>query len=547
MNKKFEIAYFSAEIGISTSLPTYSGGLGVLAGDHIKAAGDRKINMCAVTLLYKEGYFKQRIDEDGNQTETYPKFDPKPMLKKLDAKFALELRGREVWIQVYQFDYLGKDGHIVPIYFLDTDFDKNLNDDKIITLRLYSGNKDHRILQEAVLGFGGIKLLEILGQKFVKTYHMNEGHCSFLVLGLLKQKNNDSAKVQQLCHFTTHTPVAAGHDHFSYDRVKKILNGLLPKNLRLPSIIENKRFHMTELGLSFSRSANGVSRLHGDVAQKQFPWKKIGYITNGVHHSYWMGASFKRIFDKYLPGWRFEPNKLSDIVIIPNEQLYEAHLDTKRQLLAYANSQVSKALDLETLTIGFARRAATYKRAQLIFSDMDKLMDIGKGKIQIIFSGKAHPKDEQGKSLIKDIVTKSKYYSGNIKIIFLENYNMWLGKMITSGVDVWLNTPLRPNEASGTSGMKATLNGVLNLSILDGWWEEGCKNEVNGWSIGDPNTPKDHLDAADLYTILSENVIPTFYNQKEKWIKMMKEAIKTGIGFTADRMIVDYDRNYYKL
>ena len=546
MKDKFDIAYFSAEVGISSSLPTYSGGLGVLAGDHIKASGDIGLKMCAITLLYKEGYFKQRVDEEGVQTETYPKFDPHPLLKKLDIKFTLRLRNRDVWIQVYRFDYLGKEGHSVPIYFLDTDCEENFKDDKIITLRLYSGDKDHRILQEAILGFGGMKLLNNLEQDNVKTYHMNEGHCSFLVLDLLDKSKGDVEKVRSKCHFTTHTPVPAGHDHFAYERVKKLLKGLLPENLDLPSLVQNGRFHMTELGLYFSRSANGVSQLHGAVAKDQFNWKDINYITNGVHHSYWMGSPLKRLFDKRLMGWRVNPELLLEVDEISNDELYNAHLDQKKYLLGYANSQVSKALALDTLTIGFARRAATYKRAQLIFNDMDRLMSIGRGKVQIIFSGKAHPKDDGGKKLIKEIVTSSKFFTGNIKIIYLENYNMWLGRMITSGVDVWLNTPLRPNEASGTSGMKATLNGVPNFSILDGWWAEGCNDKINGWSIGDPKVTNDKADADDLYHTLENRIIPKFYDDRDGWIVMMKEAIRTGVAFTAHRMVDEYNKKFYK-
>ena len=546
MEQQYDIAYFSAEIGISSSLPTYSGGLGVLAGDHIKASGDIGLNMCAITLLYREGYFKQRIDEEGIQTETYPRFDPYPLLKKLDVRFTLRLRARDVWIQVYRFDYVGHGGHAVPIYFLDTDVEENIKDDRIISQRLYSGNKDHRILQEAILGFGGTKLLDELGQNDIKKYHMNEGHCSFLVLHLLEKFNGDMKKVKSLCHFTTHTPVPAGHDHFSESRVKKLLRGLLPENLKLPSLVQNGRLHMTELGLYFSRTANGVSALHGDVAQDQFPWSNIDFITNGVHHSYWMGSPFKRVYDQYVPEWRANPECLLKIDDIADDVIWNAHQERKQYLLGYANSQVSKALDGDTLTIGFARRAATYKRAQLLFHDMERLESLGAEKIQVIFSGKAHPKDGEGKEVIRQIVSKSKAMFGKVKIIYLENYNMWLGRMITSGVDVWLNTPLRPNEASGTSGMKATLNGVPNLSVLDGWWAEGCKNGVNGWAVGDPEHPDDEKDAGHLYSILENSVIPTFYNDRNKWISMMKEAIKTGVDFTAHRMIMEYNQKFYQ-
>ena len=546
MEQQYDIAYFSAEIGISSSLPTYSGGLGVLAGDHIKASGDIGLNMCAITLLYREGYFKQRIDEEGIQTETYPRFDPYPLLKKLDVRFTLRLRARDVWVQVYRFDYVGHGGHAVPIYFLDTDVEENIKDDRIISQRLYSGNKDHRILQEAILGFGGTKLLDELGQNDIKKYHMNEGHCSFLVLHLLEKFNGDTKKVKSLCHFTTHTPVPAGHDHFSESRVKKLLRGLLPENLKLPSLVQNGRLHMTELGLYFSGTANGVSQLHGGVAQEQFPWSNIDFITNGVHHSYWMGSPFKRVYDQYVPEWRANPECLLKIDDIADDVIWNAHQERKQYLLGYANSQVSKALDGDTLTIGFARRAATYKRAQLLFHDMERLESLGAEKIQVIFSGKAHPIDHEGKEVIRQIVSKSKAMFGKVKIIYLENYNMWLGRMITSGVDVWLNTPLRPNEASGTSGMKATLNGVPNLSVLDGWWAEGCKNGVNGWAVGDPEHPDDEKDADHLYSVLENSVIPTFYNDRNKWISMMKEAIKTGVHFTAHRMIMEYNQKFYQ-
>ncbi len=547
MSNNYEIAYFSAEIGISSSLPTYSGGLGVLAGDHLKAAGDVGLNICGITLLYKEGYFKQKIDEKGEQSETYPKFDPNPLLEEISIEFSLRLRERDVWIKVFKFTYESKSGSKTPIFFLDTDHEKNKKEDRILTLRLYSGDKNHRILQEAILGFGGIKLLEQMNQNSIKKYHMNEGHSSFLVLGLLEKFDNDIEKVKSRCHFTTHTPVPAGHDQFSLDRVKNLLNGLIPYNLQLPSIINQNAVHMTELGLSFSKTANGVSRLHGQVAKTQFPWKKnIGYITNGVHHSYWMAGPLKRLYDKFIPKWRENPNALIDIDNIPDNYLWEAHLSRKKYLLNYSNSLNGKALDCDTLTIGFARRSATYKRAQLIFHDIEKLESIGKNNIQIIFSGKAHPDDKDGKEIIKQIVQKSDSLFGKVKIIFLENYNMWLGKLITSGVDLWLNTPLRPNEASGTSGMKASLNGIPNLSILDGWWEEGCRDGINGWAIGNAENSDDHKDAEHLYSVLKSKVIPTFYDKRKRWIRMMKESIKTGINFTAHRMILDYKRKYYK-
>ena len=543
---QIKIAYFSAEIGISSSLPTYSGGLGVLAGDHIKAAADEGLPLCAITLLYKEGYFKQRIDDEGHQTETYPKFDPEPLLKKLDFTFPLHLQGRDVQIEVYRLDYTGLNGHILPIYFMDTDLESNSDEDKSISLRLYSGNKNHRILQEAILGFGGIHLLKHLGiLDNIETFHMNEGHCSFLTLKLLEEFKNENS-VREKCHFTTHTPVPAGHDHFAMDRVNSLIHGLIPENLGLPSLVQNSRLHMTELGLYFSRSANGVSKLHGDVAQDQFPDHQIGYITNGVYHPYWICAQIRKVYDIYLPGWKEDGKKLLEVDSVPDDELLAAHAKRKRILLGYANAQVQKALSRNILTIGFARRAATYKRAHLLFKDLERLVNICQGQVQFIFAGKAHPKDHQGKEIIQEIVANANELYGKVKVIFLENYNMWLGRMITSGVDVWLNTPLRPNEASGTSGMKATLNGIPNLSILDGWWAEGCEDDINGWAIGTPDEPNDEADANHLFELLEEKVIPTFYGQTDKWVSLMKASIKTGARFTAQRMIRDYKKKYYQ-
>ena len=542
----YKIAYFSAEIGISAGLPTYSGGLGVLAGDHIKAAADAEIPLCAVTLLYKEGYFKQRIDEDGNQSETYPRFDPDPVMKKLPVEFILPLQGHNVRIQAWQYTYSGLTGHTIPIYLLDTDIEGNRQDDRNITLRLYSGDKNHRILQEAILGFGGIRLLETLGIRDIETYHMNEGHCSFLTLELLRKYHGREADVRKRCVFTTHTPVPAGHDHFAMERCKNLLDGLIPNDLRLPSLVQNSRLHMTELGLYFSRSTNGVSKLHGSVAREQFPDFKIGNITNGVYHNYWVGKPFRELYDRIFPDWRLNPEQLLRIDEVSDDDLLTARRSQKHFLLGYANSQLQKALSRDVLTIGFARRAAAYKRARLIFRDLDRLVEIGQGKIQIIFAGKAHPKDDQGKDILKDIVVQANKLFGRVKIVFLENYNMWLGRLITSGVDVWLNTPLRPHEASGTSGMKATLNGIPNLSILDGWWAEACRDGVNGWAIGTNENSDDEQDANHLYSVLEQRVIPTYYENKSEWMKLIREAIKTGVQFTAQRMIQEYNQQLYQ-
>ena len=302
---------------------------------------------------------------------------------------------------------------------------------------------------------------------------------------------------------------------------------------------------MTELGLNFSRSANGVSKLHGDVAQEQFPDHKIKYITNGVHHSYWIGYHISNLLDNYFSDWKQNPNCLRNIDIVPDEKIWKAHQLQKKSLISFANAQTHMGLDLNSLTIGFARRAATYKRANLIFSNLERLLDLGQNKIQIIFAGKAHPNDSEGKDLIENVINNSKKLFGKIKVVYLENYNMWMGKLITSSVDVWFNTPLRPNEASGTSGMKAALNGVPNLSVLDGWWAEGCLNGHNGWSVGNPEEPDNEQDADHLYELLENQVIPTFYDKRSLWMKLMKQSVKTGVDYTAIRMIEQYRNNYY--
>ena len=544
---QYRIAYFSPEIGLTASLPTYSGGLGILSGDHIKAAADAGLPICAVTLLYKEGYCRQRVDEEGNQTETYPMFDPSPMLKRLSVKFSLPLRGREVWIQAWEYVQKGHTGHEVPVFLMDTDVEDNSDEDRIITLRLYSGDKDHRILQEAILGLGGIRLLEALGITGVETYHMNEGHSSFVTLQLLQKFGGNRDEVRRRCTFTTHTPNLEGHDHFSFERCKGLLDGLLPRDLNLPSMVKNDRLHMTELGLHFSRSANAVSELHGKTARQMFPEFHLRHITNGVHHIGWTGKPFRELFDQELPGWRADPERLLRIDEIRDEDLEWAHHSGKHFLLGYANSQTQKALAMDTLTIGFARRAAKYKRARLIFHDLDRLVEVGQGKIQILFAGKAHPRDEQGKEIIKEIVQYANKLSGKVKIAFLENYNMWLGRLLTSGVDVWLNTPVRFKEASGTSGMKASLNGIPNLSILDGWWAEAYRDGANGWAIGGEEEADDDKDADDLYRVLESQVIPTYYGDRRRWLSMMRESIKTGVRFTAFRMIREYGSQMYDL
>jgi len=537
-------AYFSLELGISEDIPTYSGGLGVLAGDHVKSAADLRLPLCAVTLMYREGYFQQRIGSDGRQTERYPRFNPEPLLKRLPLLFTLPLCDREITITTWQYDVVGTSGGVVPVFFLDTDIPENRDEDRQITRRLYSGGEDRRLLQEGLLGFGGVRLLEELGINGIETYHLNEGHTAFVPAALYNQWK-DEQKVRDHCVFTTHTPVPAGHDNFSRSRVIAILDSLLPDTPM--TRFGDDRFDMTELALRGSWAANGVSRLHGDVARRMFPDYPFGYVTNGVHHLSWTAPATRSFLDMYLPGWREEPGKLRGARELPDEAVWHTHQRNKRQTLGYANAATQLGLSPDLLTIGFARRATEYKRAYLLFQDPERLARICSGKVQFLFAGKAHPDDEAGKALIQGIVQSSMELSGRVQIAYLENYNIWLGRLLTSGVDVWLNTPRRPHEACGTSGMKAALNGVPNLSILDGWWAEGCRHGENGWALGDhPDRSDDTTDAEQLYEVLEQEVIPTYYSNHRQWVRMMKESIVTSADFTSHRMVQEYNRLYYQ-
>ncbi|MCF7801433.1 MAG: alpha-glucan family phosphorylase [Candidatus Marinimicrobia bacterium] len=547
--KKFEphIGYFSAEIGVSPSIPSYSGGLGVLAGDHVKAAADAGLPLVGVTLLYREGYMNQHVDAQGKQSEEYPPFNPSWLLEKLDKKVSFRINSHSIHLELWQYWVEGAGGYKVPILFLDSDLPENAPEYRRLCYRLYAGDNQHRLYQEMAMGLGGMAALKVLGyQKFIQVYHMNEGHTAFLTLDLLKAAGGDVEKVRKQCVFTTHTPVPAGHDEFTYETALPALGDFAPENIR--EFADNHgKLSMTHLALNMSRSVNAVSQLHGEVARKMYPQYQVAYVTNGVHHLSWTSRETQHLFDKQLPGWVQEPEELLKIDQVADEVLWDAHLENKINLLDYSNAMTQKGLSPNLLTIGFARRAATYKRANLLFYDLERLTEVCEGKVQFIFSGKAHPRDEHGKDVIQELYRHIRELNGRVNVVFLENYNMWLGRLITSGVDVWLNTPLRPNEASGTSGMKAALNGVPSLSVLDGWWNEGCRDGENGWAFGEPVVPSDRSDANALYRVLEEQVIPTFYNDQKAWLQIMRESIKTGVNFTAKRMLDDYISTIYAL
>lgn len=562
LTKEPKIAYFSMEIGIQNDIPTYSGGLGILAGDTIRSGADLKLPMVAVTLLSKKGYFRQELDEKGRQIEFPNLWDPSRYMKLLPIKVTVQIEGKDVIVQAWRYDVKSLTGGAVPIFFLDTDVEVNTPEDREITSYLYGGEQTYRLKQEIVLGIGGVRMLHELGFE-IKKYHMNEGHSSLLTLELLNIYRRpiedvwderlvwNIEKVKDLCVFTTHTPVKAGHDKFPYDLVKEVMGELIPFYV-LRELGGHDHLNMTLLGLNLSEYINGVAKKHGEVSRDMFPGYEISAITNGVHSYTWTCDSFKRLYDKYLPAWANEPELFVRIGRIPDEEIWNAHMEAKKNLIDYIKAEAGVEFDLETLTIGFARRATAYKRPDLLFSDIERLGRIGTGKLQIVYAGKAHPKDEAGKKLIEKTFLFAEKLKNKIKMVYLKNYDMDIALKLVSGVDVWLNTPLRPLEASGTSGMKAAHNGVLNFSVLDGWWIEGHIEGYTGWSIGPPPTETGHIenmdtrDAGDLYNKLEYIIIPLFYTNRHQWIRMMQNAIgKNAYYFNSHRMMRRYVTDAY--
>jgi glycogen phosphorylase len=558
------IAYFSMEIGVKNDIPTYSGGLGILAGDTIKSAADLNLPMVAVTLITKKGYFTQELDDVGWQHEKPVVWDPATHMTLLKETVKVQIEGREVHIQAWLYLVVSPTGGRVPMLFLDTDVPENTPEDRCLTDYLYGGDSAYRIKQEVVLGMGGVRMLNAL-EFHIKKYHMNEGHASFLALELLLRFKRDIetvwdersvwdiSRVRDLCVFTTHTPVEAGHDKFSYSLVKQVLGEIIPFDV-LKDIAGKDALNMTMLALNLSKYINGVAKKHGEVSQHMFPGYHIHAITNGVHTFTWTCAEMASLFDKYLPGWANEPELFVRSGSIPELELWEAHREAKRKLLAYVKTTTGVEMDLNVLTLGFARRATAYKRPHLLFSDIERLLKINeKGRIQIIYAGKAHPHDDNGKRLIQGIYGYRDKLKGKISIAFLPGYNMDVALKLVSGVDIWLNTPLRPLEASGTSGMKAAHNGVVNFSVLDGWWIEGHIEGFTGWSIGAKPTEKsepcasDAEDVADLYNKLENLIIPKYYNtNKSGWSRMMKNAIsKNAYYFNSHRMMRRYVTEAY--
>jgi starch phosphorylase len=584
--KRF-VAYFSMEIALQNAMPSYSGGLGILAGDTVRAAADIRLPMVAVSLLYRKGYFSQRLAEDGTQTEEPVQWRVEDFLTEEDARVTVPLEGRRIELRAWRYTVKGVRGFEVPVYFLDADLPANAEGDRNLTGSLYGGDAYYRLCQEVLLGIGGVRMLRALRYNDLTRYHMNEGHAALLSLELLGEeaekagrasiRGEDIQKVRGKCIFTTHTPVPAGHDRFPMEYLTRVFpeqNGffdlkdassvdlvkrVLQAEREFPDLQEAARagasLNMTYLALSLSTYVNGVAKLHGETSRKMFPQVPIEAITNGVHAGTWASPAFQELFDRCIPSWREDNYSLRSALGLPPEEVWASHLIAKHELFETVRKKTGLSLDPEAFTIGFARRATGYKRADLILSDLDRLRQIAKsaGKFQIVYAGKAHPHDGGGKDIIRRIFQAKKALRKTVPMVFLDEYNMEVGGQITSGVDLWLNTPQYPLEASGTSGMKAALNGVPSLSILDGWWVEGHIEGITGWSIGEPRLPgsatvdtDNASEAQSLYYKLENIILPMFYKERARFLSVMQHAIAiNGSFFNTQRMVQQYITDAY--
>jgi starch phosphorylase len=550
-----KVAYFSMEIALAKPLPTYSGGLGMLAGDTLRSAADCGVSMVAVSLVHRRGYFQQHLDASGQQTETDVVWSPEVMLPSARQTISIRMQGRDITLCAWRFDVVGVTGHIIPVFLLDADVEGNDPWDRHLTDHLYGGDTYYRLCQETILGLGGIHLLHALGCQ-PEVCHMNEGHAALLTVGLLEARlapspvsaatDADAEAIKLQCVFTTHTPVPAGHDKFGLDQMVQILGHERSSVIERFGCLHNNLLNMTYLALRFSRYVNGVSMLHGKVSQQMFPEYTVHAITNGVHAATWFSQPFQQLLDKEVPAWRHDNQYLRSVYGIEPEVIEATQFVSKKRLFATVKQRTGIELNPNILTLGFARRVATYKRASLLFHSPERLVEIAEriGGLQILMAGKAHPADNAGKGLIRDIfASAARLESANLQIHYLENYDWELGEQLTNGVDVWLNTPLRPYEASGTSGMKAALNGVPSLSVLDGWWVEGCAENITGWCI--PDLQDEAREAAALYDKLEHSVAPLFAD-KAGWAELRRHCIGiNGTFFNTHRMLGQYVANAY--
>jgi starch phosphorylase len=553
------IAYFSMEICLDQAIPTYSGGLGVLAGDTLRSAADLKLPMIGVTLLHRKGYFRQQIDEAGHQTEGPVEWRPEEALTELAERATVIIEGREVRVRAWRYSVIGTTGHEVPVLLLDTALPENGEWDRTLTDSLYGGDAHYRLCQEIVLGMGGAQLLRCIGFEGDVRYHMNEGHSALLAVTLLEWRLGDRKpfeldeseleSVRRQCVFTTHTPVPAGHDRFPKDLVRRVLGEERLQLLEAAKCLDDGELNLTHLALRLSRFVNGVAMKHREVSLAMFPGFPIDSVTNGVHAATWTSRPFQTLLDRRIPEWRTDNLYLRYAVGIPLAEIRASHLEAKKDFIAEVAVRTGVELDPNVFMMGFARRATPYKRADLMFTDTERLVRIAEtvGPMQIVFGGKAHPHDGGGKELIKRIHHAAESLKGRITVVYLENYEMAIAAKMVAGVDLWVNNPMKPLEASGTSGMKAALNGVPSLSVLDGWWIEGHVEGVTGWSIGSSESDADQSkDAADLYLKLERVILPLFYGLPFAYTEVMRSSIAlNGSFFNTQRMVEQYVRNAY--
>ena len=562
MQNNRQVAYFSMEIALEPGMPTYCGGLGFLAGDLLRAAAEQNVPIAGISLLHRKGYFRQHLDASGNQTEESIEWSPDRFAAELAPRVPVSIEGRTVWIRAWQYDVRSRRGGVVPIYLLDTDLPENAEWDRHITDHLYGGDHWYRLCQEIVLGIGGVRILRALGHTGIGRFHMNEGHASLLAMELLDEQAADAGRVKfnrddveavrRKCVFTTHTPVPAGHDKFPIEMATTALGRNEVSEMR-DVFCCGEELNMTYLALNLSHYINGVAKKHTEVSQRMFADYKIEDITNGVHVPTWTSPPFQRLYDRYVSGWREDNFNLRSAMSLPAEEIWDAHAQAKVALLDRVNHESGVGMETNILTLGFARRIADYKRAGLLFHDLERLKSIARMErgVQVVIAGKAHPGDPAGMETIREIFRAIESLKGHIRIAYLTNYDWELGQLMTAGVDVWLNTPLPPKEASGTSGMKAAMNGVPSLSILDGWWIEGCIEGITGWSIGGTHRLADSadtnaLDAASLYEKLENVVIPLYYNERERFLDIMRHSIAlNGAFFNSQRMLLQYVLNAY--
>ncbi len=553
MTTRTRIAYFSMEIAAEPGIPTYSGGLGVLAGDMLRACADLEVPIVAVSLIHRAGYFRQALDPSGRQLELPSRWDPPAHLKRQEPTVAVPIGDRQVHLCAWRYDFVGQHGHVVPAFLLDSDLEPNLPADRRLTDSLYGGDPEYRLAQEVILGVGGVRMLEALGYRAVRAFHLNEGHAALVPIELLRQQADrgggwDPAPVRRRCVFTTHTPVPAGHDQFDWPLVERVLKPLASREV-LERFGGTDRLNLTLLALSFSHRVNGVAASHEQLSEHLVPGRDIRHVTNGVHSLSWTSEPFRALYDHHVPHWREDPSALRMVASVPRAEVWDAHQQAKAVLLEQVRRSTGQELRREVLTVGFARRSTDYKRPDLIFHDLARLERSGAGRLQLLFAGKAHPHDEAGKALIQRIVELGARLGSRLPVVFLPNYDLELARALVAGCDVWLNTPLRPLEASGTSGMKAAHNGVPSLSILDGWWVEGCVEGVTGWAIGTEanahppasRAEADGADAESLYQKLFEVVLPAWLGPREKWIDVMRSTVALNASyFNAHRMVQQY-------